>query len=314
MKIAIWLTLLFAPLLAATDIYQVQPRVSRTAVWVGDQINYAVRVEHAPGIEFVQDHLKKEELNLHPFDILGVSTSVGPLVNGHRYFELRLRLTLLEMSPAETVIPGFNLFYFSSASGPSADAGKTETPAEILAVPAFPVAVRSTLNDPSAGIREQKDVVPIRARTWILPLLAGLCGLAVVIGSAVWFAIIEIRSGAWKRRIAEQAHKQSFAESFEQVRGMRGESREELESFYNKASETLRRLAAEKLGDGAGLTGPEIETALRNAGANERQAASMGELLLQCDRIRYAPDGLELGREIRADFLRKFAELAEHRP
>jgi hypothetical protein len=56
-----------------------------------------------------------------------------------------------------------------------------------------------------------------------------------------------------------------------------------------------------------------MEKALQRAGLRERQAATMGELLQQCDLIRYSPDGLETGRRMRPEFLRKFEELAEHR-
>ena len=87
-----------------------------------------------------------------------------------------------------------------------------------------------------------------------------------------------------------------------------------MEAFYKKASELLRAMAAEKLGDGAGLTGRETEAALRKAGAHETQAVTLGDLLDQCDVVRYAPDGLDQGRRMRPDFLRRFEELTEHRP
>jgi hypothetical protein len=100
----------------------------------------------------------------------------------------------------------------------------------------------------------------------------------------------------------------------EEIRQQPAESPQELEAFYKKASELLRAMAAEKLHDGVGLTGKETEAALKKAGAHESQAVTLGELLDQCDLVRYAPDGLDQGRRIRPDFLRRFEELTEHRP
>ncbi len=187
---------------APKDIFGMAARVSRTAVWVGDRFDYVVRVEHAPGLEFVRDHLKKEELNLHPFEVTAVTSSSGALANGHRYFEVRIGLTIFDVAPADAVIPTFNLFYFRSG-GPTTQT-KDETPAEILAVPVFPVSVRSTVTDVSTGIRDQEDVLPVRMRTWIVPLAAGLLGLVVLAGGAAWIVTVQVRSGAWRHRKAER--------------------------------------------------------------------------------------------------------------
>jgi hypothetical protein len=40
---------------------------------------------------------------------------------------------------------------------------------------------------------------------------------------------------------------------------------------------------------------------------------AVGALLEQCDRIRYAPGGMEKGLDQRPEFLRKLQELAEER-
>ena len=150
-------------------------------------------------------------------------------------------------------------------------------------------------------------------RTWLVPEVLGLLGFAVLAGCAAWLAAAQVRSGFWKRKLAERARKKSLGETLQEIRQASAESPQELEAFYKKAADILRALAAEKLGDGAGLTGREMEAALRKAGAGERQAATMGELLEQCDLVRYSPGGLELGQRVRPEFLRKFEELAEHR-
>jgi hypothetical protein len=293
------------------DLYQMKARTSRTAIWVGDRLDYVVRIEHSPAIEFVLDHLKKEEMNLQPFELLDVSTASGQLPMGRRFFEVHLRLTIYDTGHADAVIPSFNLFYFRQ--GQAAGKAKDDTPAEILPVPPFPVGIRSTLTDTTTGIRDQKDPLPIRMRTWLWPGLLGLCGIALLAGYGTWIAMVQIRSEFWKHKLAERARKKSLSESLQEIRSAPAESPEELAAFYKKAADVVRGLAAEKLGDGAGLTARELETELKKAGAGERQATAMSYLIEQCDLVRYSPGGLEEGRRLRPEFLRKFEELAEYR-
>ena len=293
----------------APEPFALQVRTNRTALWVGDRLEYTVRVEHSPGVEFILDHLKKEEMNLQPFELLEVRSSTAQLPRGRRLLEVRLLLTIYDTSHPEATVPSFNLFYFPRGQA----RGKEESPAEILTVPPLAVGIRSTLTGPGESIRDYKDALPVRVAGWMAPLILGLCGLAILAGYVAWLAVVQVRSGFWKKKLAERARKKSFGESLEEIREAPAESPQELESFYQKASEILRGMAAEKLGNGAGLAPQEMEAELRKAGAGERHAALLGALLDQCDHIRYAPDGLEQGRRLREEFLRKFEELAEHR-
>ncbi len=308
------LFLVFAAAACAQAVpYEVKARTDRTAVWVGDRLGYVIRVEHDATVEFVRDHLAKEELNVQPFELIGVSVSSGAMAQGKRFYEVHLDLSYYEGGKTETAIPAIRLFYFRTGPAPT-PGRKEETPAEILTVPAFPVGVRSTLVDPGTSIRDQKSVVPVRMRAWIVPGVLGALGFLVLAAWMAWLAAAQVRSGFWKEKMAERARKKSLSETLEEIRQQPAESPQELEAFYKKASELLRAMAAEKLGDGIGLTGRETEAALKKAGAHESQAVTLGELLDQCDVVRYAPDGLDQGRRMRPDFLRRFEELTEHRP
>jgi hypothetical protein len=309
---------------AQSDVYDVQARVSQTAVWVGDHFEYTVRVEHAPSIEFVLDHLKKEEMPMRPFELIGVRTATGPMAQGKRFFEVHLTLAIYEVAQADAAIPAFNLFYFRHGQNPGAARDQETTPAEVLSIPPFPMGVRNTVNDLGTGIRDQKNVLPLRRRAYLVPEVAGILGFLLVAAYLGWLAVSQIRSGFWKHQMAERARKKSLSESWEEIRQARVDSPEELAAFYKKASEVLRALATEKIGRGEGLTGPEIEAELRKAAggstgmlgresATERQASVIGSLLGQCDLVRYTPDGLDVGRRNHAEFLRKFGELADHR-
>lgn len=290
---------------AAPEPFDLQVRTNRTALWVGDRMEYIVRVEHDASIEFVRDHLKKEEMNLQPFELLEVTSAAGSLAQGRKFLEVRLLVTIYDVSHTEATLPAFNLFYFRQAKAQAKD----DSPAEMLTVPPLTIGLRSTVVDPAAGIRDHKDVLGVRTANWLLPQILGLCGLAVIAVYVAWLAVARMRSGFWKKKMAERSRKKSLWESLQEIRQSPSESPEDLENFYSKASEILRGIASEKLGDGAGLTPREMEARLRTAGVAERQAVMLGGLLEQCDLIRYAPDGLEQGRRARPEFLRKFEEM-----
>ena len=69
--------------------------------------------------------------------------------------------------------------------------------------------------------------------------------------------------------------------------------------------------AAEKLGNGAGLTPQELKNELTAAGDSERHATGLSELLAQCEIVRYAPDGMQQARDRHSEFLSKFEALTE---
>src|ERR1019366_4177800 len=94
--------------LAAADVstapFTVAARSSRTAVWVGDRFEYVVRVEYQPELEFVKDHLRKDEIDVQPFEILAAATATGTLPQGRKYLELRLQLTTYAATATEIAI------------------------------------------------------------------------------------------------------------------------------------------------------------------------------------------------------------------
>jgi hypothetical protein len=302
--------LLFAALASAEvskTPFTVAARTSRTAVWVGDRFEYVVRVEYQPELEFVKDHLKKDEIDLQPFEILAAATATGTLPQGGKYLELRLQLTTYATNATEIAIPPITLFYFKQARGPD----KEDTPAEAVNIPAFPMAVRDTVIDASLGIRDRRPPLPIDPMSWIVPGMLGVCGLAAIAIGGTRIALAQFRLGVWEQKLAERSRMKSLQQSMEEIRRTPAATPLELASFYDKASEILRGLAAEKLGDGAGLTPNELKQALTAAGDPERHAIVLSELLAQCDLIRYTPDGMEQGRRLHSEFLTKLAELTE---
>ena len=301
--------LLLAGMVAAQtpSAWTLSATTSRTALWVGDRFEYIVRVDYRPELEFVSDHLKKDELNLQPFEVLDSATETGTLPGGLKYFELRLQLTTYAVNSPEIAIPPITLFYINK----SRTQNKEETPAEALHVPALPMAVRNTVVDASSGIRDRKPPLPLNRMAWLIPLLLGLAGLTVLSLGLMKLVIAQVHSGFLKGKHAERTRKRSLSDSMQEIRGIPANTPAELENFYNKASEIIRGLAAEKLGDGAGLTPSELKHELSVAGDSERHASGLSGLLAECELIRYAPDAIAQGRDKYPEFLRKFEQLTQ---
>src|SRR5215510_11777073 len=57
-------------------------RLDRTAVWVGDQFHYLIIVEYPSNYEFVLDNLTKEAVNMDPFQVMNVASTLVAQKNG----------------------------------------------------------------------------------------------------------------------------------------------------------------------------------------------------------------------------------------
>jgi hypothetical protein len=294
---------------APPETMSVQVWPDRTALYPGDRLQYVALVEHSPDIEFVQEHVRKDQLSLEPFEILDVKTSSTDLPGGRKAFEVRLLLTTYEVNRPDATVPSFNLFYFRR----SQSAGKDNVPAETLAVPPLKIGLRSTIVDPPGILRDYKPILPVSQTEWMLPGLLGMLGVLAVLVYGASLALKWARSGFWKRKMTERIRKKSIRESFEEIRTAPVDSPERVETFYAKAATLLRELAAEQLGDCGGLTPREMQSALQKSGDRGDHAEMVGDLMEQCDLVRYSPDGAESARARHPEFLQKFSELIERR-
>lgn len=292
----------------AAGSWKLSVDASQTAIWVGDRFEYTIRVQYGEGVEFVADHLKKEELNLQPFEVVNAAVTTGTAqAGGQKFLELKLLLTTYAVNPAaELQIPPVTLFYFKQGGqSPRRD----DTPAETLVVPAYRIAVRNTVIDASTGLRDRRDPLPIRPISLWLWSLLGWTGLALILAAVLWKASQEYRARTWQNLQVARDRSRKLREAVEHVRQMPVANDREMSAFYDEASEVLRGLAAERLDQDRGLTPDELRTALVRAGDSETHAQILAALVEICDETRYAPNGLEYGKAKHAEFLRKFEEL-----
>jgi hypothetical protein len=285
----------------------VATRVDRTALWVGDTLRYTVRAVHDPDVEFVGDNLKKESLNLSPFAVRDLSVRQGPFGPNKRLLEVTLILTTYESGQTELRIPPFNLYYFSR-NRPQEKA--QDTPAETFAVPSTKIGLRSTLAGETLRPRDTKEIRAVAVQEWLVPFVLGLLGmtfLGVVAARRGWAALRAERPK--KRLVTRRARERMVQDFLKRAQAMGKESPEDHIRFYAALSEFVRAYVSERLRiDAAGLTPDEIETAVRHQGGDGLGQPAKN-ILIRCEQVLYARNGLEAAGEWREEMLSEIGRL-----
>ena len=249
-----------------------------TAVWVGDRFEYVVRVEYQPELEFVKDHLKKDEIDLKPFEILAAATATGnAAARPHRTppatHHLRRRRHR-DRHPSDHAL-------LLQAGPRFRQRGR---PAEAINIPAFPMAVRNTVIDASLGIRDQRPPLPIDRMSWIVPGMLGLCGLAAIAIGGGRIALAQFRLGVWEQKLAERSRTKSLQQSMEESLPHAGRDAARIGGFLRQSLRDSTRSGRRKTGRRCGTDAQRIET---RADCRRRSRTpchqSFSELLAQCD-------------------------------
>src|SRR5262245_65952365 len=76
--------------------FSIATRIDRTAIWVGDPLEYTIQVIHPRNVQFVVDDLKKENLSLPPFVLRAIRAEERDWRDDRKLFEVVLLLTRSE--------------------------------------------------------------------------------------------------------------------------------------------------------------------------------------------------------------------------
>ena len=121
--------------------FSVTTRLDRTAIWVGDSLEYTIQVIHPRSVQFVVDDLKKENLSLPPFVLRSIRAEERDWRDDKKLFEVVLLLTTYESGKSELVVPPVALYYFRRDGTVS----EKEARAQAIRIPPQKIALRSTL-------------------------------------------------------------------------------------------------------------------------------------------------------------------------
>jgi hypothetical protein len=265
--------------------FSVTTRLDRTALWVGDPLEYTIQVIHPRSVQFVADDLKKENLSLPPFVLRAVRAEERDWREDKKLFEVVLLLTTYESGKSDVVIPPVALYYFRRDGTLS----EKEARAQAIRIPAQKIALRSTLPGGQPKLREFKQIHPVDPTYAIGALVLGLIGMGFVgsrVTARLWHAIH--RDKVSTRVVSRRARQRWIHDRLQRIRKIAQESPKDPQTLYAEVSQFLRQYLTEWLDvEARGLTPLEAQQAVQAAGYNGSFAQQVRAVLEQCEEAQY---------------------------
>jgi hypothetical protein len=265
--------------------FSITTRLDRTALWVGDSLEYTIQVIHPRSVQFVLDNLKKENLSLPPFVLRAIRSEEREWRDNQKLLQVVLLLTTYESGKSELLIPPVALYYFKRDGSLS----EKEARAQVVRVPPQRIGLRSTLSGGQVRLREFKEVHPVQLAPAIGALLFGLIGMGFV-GSRVavrlWRAVH--RDQPVKKPVSRRVRQRWIHDGLLRIRKLAHDSSQDPKTFYAETGQFLRQYLTEWLDvEARGLTPVEAEEALRAVGYNGAFAQQIRTVLEQCEQAQY---------------------------
>jgi hypothetical protein len=230
-------------------LFAITTRLDRTAIWVGDPVEYTIEVVHPRSVQFALDNLKKEDIALPPFVVRAIRAEEREWRDNQKLLQVVLHLTTYESGKPDLMIPPVALYYFKRDSALS----EKEARAQAIRIPPQRIALRSTL---SAG----------QNRLW---------------------GVVH-RDKAVKRPVSRRVRQRWIRDGLQRIRKMAQDSTQDPKTFYAEISQFLRQYLTEWLDiEARGLTPMEAQEALRAAGYNGGFAQQVRTVLEQCEQGQY---------------------------
>jgi hypothetical protein len=267
------------------SLFAITTRLDRTAIWVGDPVEYTIEVIHPRSVQFALDNLKKEDISLPPFVVRAIQAEEREWRDNQKLLQVVLHLTTYESGKPDLMIPPVALYYFKRDSALS----EKEARAQAIRIPPQKIALRSTLSAGPNRLREFKEIRPVEITLAIGALVLGLIGMGFVMSRAavrLWGVVH--RDKAIKRPVSRRVRQRWIRDGLQRIRKMANDSSQDPKRFYAEISQFLRQYLTEWLDvEARGLTPVEAQEALRAAGYNEGFAQEVRTVLEQCEQGQY---------------------------
>ena len=265
---------------------QVRTWLSRTAIWVGDPVEFVVELNCAPTIDVLTDDLAREKLRVEGLDVLNATSEREVHQDGTVTQRFRYRLTTFDIGSTDLRIGETTVRYYARRPGQrSEDAALVGE----VQIPGATVAWRSTLPDalPSLNTR---DTGALRRMPRVLalarPVAIGLLLLSVGPVAAWGMGLIRRRRPR-ERRLSERAVRSHTQAAFDELRAVDPTTDSSRRDAYGRLEMALRRHVADTRGIPAqALSARDIAAALQSSGGSGERLA---ELLVECEQARYGP-------------------------
>jgi hypothetical protein len=264
----------------------VEQDVSHTAVWPGDRFRYSITITVPAGGHLAREDFDRKNLDFAPLVVDRTATETLTLPNGATRVRFDYFLSNYETGNRTVELP--RIVFRFQPTGQAAGSARPAT--EEMAIPALPIAVRSTLNQPlsDSWIVESLAAPPLGGPRWPL-VAAGVVGLLV--SSIPAWAWLRVQAARWRARRSRPTRRQfldQWARSFDDIGTADGDVRERFLSLETLAREYVRHawnLPAE------GLTAAQLGSRLEALRVSAETRAVLTSVVDDAQHCRYAPPG-----------------------
>lgn len=286
-----------APAQGGNKDVQIKAWTSRTAVWIGDQVELAIEATLAPTLDVLDEDLAKDKLKLEGVEVLSSSSESAPLEGGGTRRRFRYQLATYEVGAPTLTIGPQTIRYYVRRPGEPPETAKT---AGEVQLPAIAIARRSTLPDDLPGIALRAAAAATGRPVWVRQARAIGIGLIVLAAAPLAVAIAGAvrRSRSSVKRPSARVVRSHGLAAIDELKAMDVATEAGRLEAYTRLERALRRHVAEARGIPAhALSAGEIAARLGDAPA----ASTTAELLTECERARYGPpDRLPPADRVRA--------------
>lgn len=265
---------------------RVHSRLSQTAAWVGDPVDFIVEIDVAPGVELVADDLKPEKLAVEGLELGAATASVETRSDGWRTLRHQYRVTAWDATPPKR-IGAMTVRFRRPVTTATADGS---APAVEIQVPGATLSMRSTLPDEggASGARDRQAALAGPAWTsWLRPVGLGLLalGAAPVI---LWIAAWVRRPRAARVRPSSRSLQALAKALLDELNIIDTSTAEGRRRAYDRIDQDVRAYVKQAAGVPApSLTTDELRKAL--ADTPRLKGDALCDVLAACEHARYAP-------------------------
>lgn len=263
--------------------------VSRTAVWVGDPVEYVVELRAAPHVDILTDDLQPDRLSIRGLEVLDVTTERIETAAGTVVHRLRYRLVTYAVDEPDPMIAAAPVRY--AVRQPGLRTEDAATAGELL-VPPLVLGFRSTLpaSEDRVRLRDGRAIRPLPA----LLRFARPAGLTLILLSivpaVVWGALAVQAARRWRTRRPARQPVRHRREALEAIRQLPTGSSAERRDAFAQLDTWVRQQLREATGVEAFALTPGELTAAVPRPPRALYLPDVERLLAECEQAKYAPE------------------------
>ncbi|NOX37127.1 MAG: protein BatD [Calditrichaeota bacterium] len=274
---------------AQSGLIEIEARVDKNVITIGDRITYTITIRHAPNVRVENPG---PGVNLGMFEIKDYQIHEPVETDG--IIQETFEYVISVYDTGRFVIPPFPVAFFASDTTPHPQI-ITSDPVEIY--------VESVLKSADAELKDIKPplTIPVDYRRWVMLGLIGLLAILLLGGGYYYYRKRQRGEPIFRKEVIQPAHEIAYSE-IEQLLNSGLMSCGEWKTFFTLLSDILRRYVENRFFVPAMEdTTSELMYALREMNIETAALDNLEKTLELCDLVkfaRYEPVAKEVDRAI----------------